>query len=122
VDPRATCAEDHDAPTRPATLYRREADLRAFLDKMSIEIAAGSLVRATGQGPVSRQVDSGAWLHDELALCIERGERGDATSARRAAELLELLDQDAPAAVWWHRAADLGDEDAVDYVQEILRH
>lgn len=60
------------------------------------------------------------WPNNELALCIEHGEKGDAASARRAAELLELIEDYERAVAWWHRAAALGDEDAIYYVREIL--
>src|SRR5262249_31667559 len=49
-----------------------------------------------------------------------RAEAGDPSSARRVAELLELAGHDAVAAIWWGRAAQLGEPDAVDYVEGVL--
>jgi hypothetical protein len=55
-----------------------------------------------------------------LAKCIGLAEEGDPSSARRAAELFELAGFDTEAAAWWRRAAELGDPDAIDYVEGIL--
>jgi len=57
---------------------------------------------------------------DELAQCVKRGEDGDPTSARRAAELFELIEDYKDAVAWWHRAAELGDRDAINYVRVII--
>lgn len=46
---------------------------------------------------------------------------GCPADARRIAELLEPLNT-AMAAIWWVRAAELGDEDAKDYVEVFVRH
>jgi hypothetical protein len=43
-----------------------------------------------------------------------------ADTARRIAERYELLDAESEATYWWHKAADLGDPDARDYVDKIL--
>ncbi|MDX8036719.1 hypothetical protein SK803_41545 [Lentzea sp. BCCO 10_0856] len=59
-------------------------------------------------------------LHLQLHQAVVRASLGDADSARTAAELYELLNQDEDAAVWWHKAAELGDPDAIDYVNRIL--
>jgi hypothetical protein len=59
------------------------------------------------------------WPASELSACRERAELGDARSARRLAELLELTDQHTEAGAWWHRAAALGDQDAVAYLAEV---
>ncbi|WP_037306943.1 hypothetical protein [Amycolatopsis orientalis] len=56
----------------------------------------------------------------ELDQLQEQARGGDAASARRAAELHELLDDMNTAATWWRLAAKLGDPDAEDYVREIL--
>jgi hypothetical protein len=56
----------------------------------------------------------------ELERHKEHAEGGDAASARRVAELYELLDQIDTANTWWRRAAELGDPDAVEYVRVIL--
>ncbi|WP_116210279.1 hypothetical protein [Streptomyces olivoreticuli] len=47
-------------------------------------------------------------------LGVEEGLTG--AQARRAAELLELMDADEEAVRWWKLAAELGDADAVDYL------
>lgn len=45
----------------------------------------------------------------------------DGAEARRIAELLEQLSPSMEAAViWWRRAADMGDVDAQDYVQQLI--
>ena len=46
-----------------------------------------------------------------------RAEQGDAESARRVAELLELTGNE-DAERWWRLAAELGDRDAIDYVMD----
>ncbi|GLY54843.1 hypothetical protein Lesp01_84980 [Lentzea sp. NBRC 102530] len=63
---------------------------------------------------------SAEWVHIELHEVRSKASFGDAESARRTAELYELLDQDDVAAKWWHEAARLGDPDAIDYVNHIL--
>lgn len=125
VNARATCDTNSDAPTRRANLDTREADLRTLhieFDAENVQIATGAPARLrAGRGPVSRPAEQpGTWPNDELARCIECAERGDPANARRAAELLELINDYKEAVAWWHRAADLGDEDAIDYVREIL--
>ncbi|MEU1037709.1 hypothetical protein [Streptomyces sp. NPDC005907] len=45
----------------------------------------------------------------------------DGAEARRIAELLETLGSTMePAVIWWRRAADMGDADAKDYLQELI--
>ena len=126
VAARATYDPDSDAPTRRADLDTREANLCVLLTELDEEHAqstAGAPIRPQAdRGPAaSRQAEQpGAWPTDELEISIERGENGDPASARRAAELLELINDHKGAVAWWHRAADLGDEDAIDYVRVIL--
>ncbi|GGU32185.1 hypothetical protein [Lentzea flava] len=73
--------------------------------------------------PQSTADEGGSWSRDwpasELSACRERAELGDARSARRLAELLEFTDQHTEAGAWWHRAAALGDQDAVAYLAEV---
>ncbi|WP_435581528.1 hypothetical protein [Amycolatopsis thermoflava] len=57
----------------------------------------------------------------ELELCRRYADEGDATAARRAAELSDLLDNEEAAERWWHLAAALGDQDAIDYVGHFLK-
>jgi len=76
-------------------------------------------------GGCSRKNETGGspsqeWVHLELQEVRSKASFGDAKSARRTAELYELLDQDDEAAKWWHEAARLGDQDAIDYVSHIL--
>lgn len=52
----------------------------------------------------------------ELAASVRGALGGDARSMRRVAELLELKGEDIRALVWWRRAADAGDGDALMYV------
>lgn len=68
-------------------------------------------------GPVSCSQD---WPASELTVCREHAELGDAGSARRLAELLELTGQHTEAGAWWHRAAALGDQDAAAYLAEVV--
>jgi len=90
----------------------------------TVRTAAGLPVceHLAGREPVSRPCPPGdVWPANELSRCVERAEKEeDASSARRAAELFELIEDDENAKVWWHRAANLGDPDAIDYVREIL--
>lgn len=65
---------------------------------------------------LSSQVVLRLQLHD----CIQKASLGDAGSARRAAELHEMFNQEEDAAYWWKKAAELGDPDAIDYVRLIL--
>ena len=75
-----------------------------------------SVVPASGQsGLVTPD-----WVWDQLECHKEHAEGGDAASARRVAELYELLDQIDTANTWWLRAAEMGDPDAVEYVRVIL--
>ena len=60
------------------------------------------------------------WVGPELERLKEQAEGGDACSARRVAELFELINDLDQANDWWYRAARLGDLDAVEYVQVIL--
>lgn len=61
------------------------------------------------------------WPAWEITTCRMRAVAGHARSARRLAELLELTEQHTEAVAWWHRAADLGDQDALAYLQEVGR-
>lgn len=59
---------------------------------------------------------------DELSLLL-MDQVKDAATARRCAELFEFLDQpDEPrmSVGWWRRAADMGDDDARDYLRELI--
>lgn len=56
----------------------------------------------------------------QLHACRRLADAGNAGSARRAAELSELLGRTAEAERWWRRAADLGDRDANAFVGYIL--
>jgi TPR repeat protein len=58
---------------------------------------------------------------DEMTDCIARAEHGDPAAARRVAEIAELREDYGAAQWWWRRAAEMGDEDARDYVALILR-
>lgn len=117
VDRSVGCNTTSGSPTRRADLSSREADLRDLIEKAMIIAAGSPTCNFAGWEPVSR---SPGWPHEELERCLERGKDGDAKSARRAAELLELVEDFKGAATWWHRAAQLGDGDAADYVRVIL--
>uniref|UniRef100_UPI003F497CE9 hypothetical protein n=1 Tax=Amycolatopsis sp. CA-082387 TaxID=3239918 RepID=UPI003F497CE9 len=69
---------------------------------------------------VALTVDDVPLLLEELQAHIHRAEQGDASAARRVAELLELMNRDEDAAGWWRRAGSLGDAAAVAYVKYIL--
>ncbi|MEV0035214.1 hypothetical protein [Streptomyces sp. NPDC050804] len=58
--------------------------------------------------------------HDVLDEYKRHAEQGDAGAARRVAELLEVVDEVAKAEQWWRLAADLGDPDAIDYVDDFV--
>jgi len=60
------------------------------------------------------------WAARELEIVVQDAHRGDASAARRAAELLELLCREQEAVEWWHRAAAAGDPDAALYVRRFL--
>lgn len=57
-----------------------------------------------------------SWARAELAECVKQA----SSSARRVAELWELLEDPVSAKDWWRRAAAMGDEDAIDYVHLIF--
>jgi hypothetical protein len=108
-----------DTPPRPSDQEVRLAGLLEQLDRR-FQASAGSPARQ-GRGPVLRPTErSDQWPADELAESQKRGEAGDPSSARRTAELLELVEDFSGARTWWHRAAALGDRDAINYVREIL--
>jgi hypothetical protein len=99
-----------------------EVRLGRLLQRLEDEYqaSAGSPARAGG-GPVLRPTDrSENWPADELAEALRNGEAGDPASASRAAELLELVEDFSAAQTWWHRAAALGDRDALNYVRNVL--
>ncbi|MDV7215777.1 hypothetical protein [Streptomyces prunicolor] len=84
----------------------------------------GSLQAAgpdSGQGLSEREeaVAVSGGDHTVLDRYREEGVR-HAASARRAAELLELIGDDESAGRWWRTAARLGDPDAIDYVDAFL--
>lgn len=57
----------------------------------------------------------------ELRQTMRDAALGVPTAARRAAELLALLDREGDAAVMYRFAAELGDHDAAVYVAEFVR-
>ncbi|MFC9249997.1 hypothetical protein [Amycolatopsis thailandensis] len=59
-------------------------------------------------------------LLEQLKFHTHRAELGEAASARRVAELLELMNRKEESVDWWHRAANLGDPAAAAYVKYIL--
>ncbi|MDT0467516.1 hypothetical protein [Streptomyces gibsoniae] len=81
--------------------------------------AAGS---APGRGLSAAQEAQAlaAGDHTVLDRYLREGSQGHATSARRAAELLEAIGDNESARSWWRTAARLGDEDALDYVEAFL--
>jgi hypothetical protein len=117
VDRRVACNTTSGSPTQRAAPSSKETDLRDLIEKAMITAAGYPACNTAGWEPVSR---SPGWPHDELKRCLERGKDGDAKSARRVAELLEIVEDFEGAATWWHRAAHLGDGDAADYVRVIL--
>jgi len=106
------------------TLTTKEAHLRrifAVLDEDDAQdrsltegLTRRSAIRTAIIAPAEQ---SGAGPEQELIYYRRLAEKGDAGSARRVAELLELLEQETEAVVWWHRAADAGDLDAIYYIQ-----
>jgi hypothetical protein len=125
VNARETYDTNVDALTWRASPTEREARLRVIftaLDAQDAQDAAGSpTCQIAGRGPVARPTEQpGIWRDDDLAHCVSQAEKGDSGSARRVAELLELNNRNDEAVAWWHRAADLGDEDAIDYIREFL--
>jgi hypothetical protein len=75
-----------------------------------------------GEGPTEKRLtfELTGGFEQELYCHQQLAEKGIASSARRVAELCGLLDRENEEAAWWRRAAELGDPDAVDYVQEYL--
>jgi hypothetical protein len=75
-----------------------------------------------GAGPAEKRLtfELSGGFEQELYCHQQLAEKGIASSARRVAELCGLLDRENEEAAWWRRAAELGDPDAVDYVQEYL--
>ena len=115
----ATATGSCDTPPRASEQEVRLTNLLHQLEER-FQASAGSPAH-TGRGPVLRPAErSEHWPADELAEAKKRGEEGDSASARRTAELLELVEDFSGAKEWWHRAAALGDRDAIDYVREIL--
>jgi hypothetical protein len=118
-------SNDLEALTRRASITDKEAHLRRIFvalnadDTKQDSAAEVSARHPADRDSVSRPAEqSGTWPDNELAHCRQLAEKGDAASARRVAELLELTHQDTEAAAWWHRAANAGDQDAILYVQE----
>jgi hypothetical protein len=116
--------EDARALTRQMSTIDSAAHLRSILaaldadDTQDSADTRGSAGRdPAGRSPAARPDAEQFWPDNELAQCLEQAEKGDATSARRVAELLELKDQDEAAAAWWHRAAAAGDPDAIIYIK-----
>lgn len=126
VDVNEILNDDVEALTRQTSITDKEAHLRSIFAALDADDAEQDSVatevparHSVGRDPVSRPTEwPGAWPYNELSHCRQLAEEGDAASARRVAELLELTNRDTEAAAWWHRAADAGDQDALLYVQE----
>lgn len=56
----------------------------------------------------------------EKDQCARKAAEGDAAAACRLAEIYELLGDEDKANTWWRTAAELGDQDAIDYVRAFL--
>jgi len=124
VDMSATLNTNIDAPPRRVSPANKEAHLDAIfatLDADDEQDAAEVPARPEAcRASVSRPAEQrGGWPLDELENWRKLAEEGDPASARRVAELLELRHDEVGAAAWWHRAAALGDEDAILYVKEV---
>lgn len=118
---RKDAAATSSCDTAPRT-SQREVRLGQLLQRPEdrFQASAGSPARK-GRGPVLRPTErSENWPADELAEALQHAEAGDPSSARRAAELLELVEDFSAAQTWWHRAAALGDRDAINYVRDVL--
>jgi hypothetical protein len=119
--------DDARALTRQMSTIDSEAHLRSILAALDADDAAqdsadteASAYRTpAGQAPAYRPdaEQFGTWPDSELTQCLRQATEGDAASARRVAELLELKDQDTEAATWWNRAAAAGDPDATIYIE-----
>lgn len=106
-----------------------DQDVRSLIDRVITyaSVTTGVLASPAATGgdandvvpALDNRVMPDGVLH-ELERMKEQAEGGDAASARRAAELYELLEDMDTAANWWHVAARLGDPDAQDYVRDIL--
>lgn len=121
-------SEDVDALRQKVASHNIAATLRSTLTDLAMvdlpQSAAGAPVRVrTDRAPAlpDRQSQSTGWPASEITVCREHAEKGHAPSARRLAELMELTGQNAEAHAWWQRAADLGDRDAIAYLEEISR-
>lgn len=118
--------DDARALTRQMSSMDSEAHLRSIIAALDADDAAQGLETEVSAGrdptsrtPVSRPAAEqfGTWPDSELTQCLPQARQGDAASARRVAELLELTDQATAAAAWWHRAAAAGDSDAIIYIE-----
>ncbi|MEU3950394.1 hypothetical protein [Streptomyces sp. NPDC029526] len=96
-------------------------------DSASESSAAGrsGSLRAAGPAPgrgLSEREEAAAVSGGDHTVLDRYREEGvkHAASARRAAELLELIGEDESAGRWWRTAARLGDPDAIDYVDAFL--
>ncbi|MFI6031645.1 hypothetical protein [Amycolatopsis magusensis] len=57
----------------------------------------------------------------ELELLKYQAQEGDGASARRVAEILDLVQPgSSEISTWWRRAAELQDPDALDYVEHFI--
>lgn len=119
--------DDAKALTRQMSVIDSEAHLRSILAALDADDAAQDSAHTeasagrtpTGRAPASRPdaEQFGTWPDGELTQCLRLAKEGDAASARRVAELLELKDDDTGAATWWKRAAAAGDPDATIYLE-----
>lgn len=126
VDVDEIAHNDLEALTRRASITDKEAHLRRIFLALNADDTeqdsdpTGLPARhSAGREARSRLAEQPeTWPYNELSHCRQLAEEGDAASARRVAELLELTHQGTEAAAWWHRAANAGDQDAILYVQE----
>ncbi|MEU6591774.1 hypothetical protein ABZ923_21560 [Streptomyces sp. NPDC046881] len=126
----AMLRRDAQALTRGATPVERQQLRDEFLSagqapESTAEGRVGSLAAAgfapdQGLSAAQEAQAMAAGDHTVLDRYLREGSQGHATSARRAAELLELIGDNESARSWWRTAARLGDEDALDYVEAIL--
>ncbi|WP_148088815.1 hypothetical protein [Saccharothrix texasensis] len=104
-----------------------------MMDMLSAEGDGSDITRGADQrivGSTGEPEEGRGRPDDAFALTLTREERlhyyakyaqrGDPSSARRVAEILEFLGEEEESAAWWLRAAHLGDPDALDYLQELV--
>lgn len=97
------------------TLTRERVD--AFVTRAIIERAKA--IAATPSENVDLSEHAKRLFRDELNELLGLDRRSPEQLAR-VAGLMEIVHDETVARPWWERAADAGDEDAIDYLRELV--